>query len=238
MKRTLVLLTLCSTLTVTNAAPLKIVEVGAPAINCKFAASCILPVTDSTDHFSIGPTVGDAFLQSRTWPPGEVGTLADGLYGYEYRLDLRNLSGVTALPCIHQFEIDFGPVVQLDYDDDHEPDDVWVVTSGGVGSVRATSADRTGSKITFRFAPSVCAGASPGNGQSTFFFGLTSAKPPRPVVAHVFDDAGTVTDLSARAPEGISISPSSYWVLLVIVLFLVVGGSAWAVASERIRKRR
>ena len=193
MKKALLLLTLCSSLTLANAVPLKIVEVIAPAINCKFAASCVLPVTDSSDHFTIGPTEGDAFLQSRTWPPGEVGTLAEGLYGYEYRLDLRQLAGVTALPCIYQLEIDFGPIVRLDYDDDHEPDDVWVVVAGGLGSVRPTSADRTGGKITFRLAPAVCAGASPGNGQSTFFFGLTSERPPYPVVAQVFDNLGGVT---------------------------------------------
>ncbi|MGD2115954.1 MAG: hypothetical protein PVG07_12920, partial [Acidobacteriota bacterium] len=98
------------------AAPLDVVQVGAPAVNCVFDADCTIFVTDTTDHFTIGPTSGDAFLQSRTFPPGEPGTPAEGLYAYVYRLDLRQLAGITALPCIFELSLDFGPVTALDYD--------------------------------------------------------------------------------------------------------------------------
>jgi hypothetical protein len=181
--------------------PLTVATVGAPAINCKYDTDCTITVTDTADHFTIGPTVGDAFLQSRTFPPGQAGTAAAGLHGYLYRLDLRQLAGVTAIPCVSRLSIDFGPVEKIDYDDDGVKEHVFVVTAGGLGSVMPSSVDKQGRIITFFFGPPVCAGASPGTGQSTFFFGLTSARPPRHVTAEIIDTVGGTTILDARAPE-------------------------------------
>ena len=218
-----------------TAAPLDIVTVGAPAINCKFDTDCTITVTDSSDHFTIGPTSGDAFLQSRTWPVGEPGTAAEGLYGYEYRLDLRQLAGITALPCVNQLTIDFGPVSPLDYNDDGHFDDVWVVTSGGLGSVGPLSADKVGDSIMFSFNPPVCAGSSLGNGESSYFFGLTSTRPPRVVVAQVSDTLGDSIDLNARAPELPSrfvVTP--WWQLAVIItVLLIAGGVVWRVRKKK-----
>jgi hypothetical protein len=175
--------------------------VSAPAINCKFDAACTITVSDTTDHFTIGPTVGDAFLQSRTFPPGEAGTAAAGLHAFLYRIDLRQLAGVTALPCVSQLSLDFGPVEKIDYDDNGSKEHVFVVTGGGLGSVAPTAVDKQGRIITFSFSPPVCAGASPGAGESSFFFGLTSTKPPRHVTAEILDTLGGTTTLDARGPE-------------------------------------
>ena len=57
------------------AAPLTVVNVGAPAINCKFDPSCKITVTDTTANFTLPGTSGNAFLQSRTWPAGRPGTV-------------------------------------------------------------------------------------------------------------------------------------------------------------------
>ena len=180
---------------------LTIRNVSAPAINCKFDQDCKITVSDTTEHFTVGPTSGDAFLQSRTFPRGETETTAEGQYAYLYRIDLRNLAGVTALPCVNTFTIDFGPVAQLDYDDDGTPEHIFVVTSGGLGSVAPSSASQDGRIITFNFAPGVCAGSAPGNGQSSFFFGLTSNKPARQVTSQIRDSLGGTTSLDARAPQ-------------------------------------
>lgn len=221
-----------------TAAPLDIVTVEAPAINCKFDADCTITVTDSSDHFTIGPTTGDAFLQSRTWPPGEPGTAAEGLYGYMYRLDLRQLAGLTALPCINQFSIDFGPVAPLDYNDDGNDDDVWVVSSGGLGTVAPMSAEKTGDSITFSFTPPVCAGSSPGNGESSYFFGLTSTRPPRAVVAQVQDTLGGTTNLDARAPSllpRLFIKP--WWWLAIAVALVISAGLVWTARRKSAQTR-
>jgi hypothetical protein len=210
------------------AAPLDIVNVGAPAINCKFDNDCTITVADSSEHFTIGPTTGDAFLQSRTWPVGEAGTAAEGLYGYQYRLDLRQLAGITALPCVNSLNIDFGPMVQIDYNDDGNADDVWVVTSGGLGTVAPSSADKTGNTITFTFSPPVCAGPSPGNGETSYFFGLTSAKPARHVTARIWDTLGGTTDLDARAPQHtFTFVIPGWWWLAVLSALVIAGGFLW-----------
>src|SRR5215510_14210541 len=100
------------------AAPLDVVPVGAPAINCKFDTDCNITVSDTTANISLPGATGSGFLQSRTFPPGEPGTAAAGLQAYEYRIDLRNLTGVTAQPCISELRFDFGPVSPVDYDGD------------------------------------------------------------------------------------------------------------------------
>jgi hypothetical protein len=188
--------------------PLKIAHVGAPAINCKFDSDCKVTVSDSTDHFVLGGTNGDAFLQSRTFPPGQPGTAAEGHTAYLYRLDLTRLTGLTAAPCVNQLSIDFGPVISLDYDDDGSLEQVFVVTSGGLGTVAPSSAVKTGTTITFDFAPPVCCSSTgPGAGETSFFFGLTSAEPPRAVTAQVRDTNGSTIELAARAPEAAAPQP-------------------------------
>lgn len=183
------------------AAPLDVVTVGAPAINCKFDTDCKITVNDTVDHFVLPGGAGDAFLQSRTWPVGQAGTAAAGLHAYLYRLDLRQLTGILAVPCISQFRLDFGPVSLVDYDGNGNTDQVFVITSGGLGTVGLAGADKVGDQITFSFAPAVCAGGAPGNGETTYFFGLASAQPPRAVAAEATLTLGGTMALDARAPQ-------------------------------------
>lgn len=179
-----------------HAAPLTIVNVGAPAINCVFDPTCSIFVTDTTDTIALPGGAGTGFLQSRTFT-GQPGSPAAGLYGYEYRIDLREMMGITFVPCIDSLTIDFGPVVNtLDYNGDAAVgEEVYVVTMGGSGTVAPVSADQVGRRVTFRFGPPVCARAS------TYFFGLACTEPPREVTAQVHEIfLNTVLDLRARAP--------------------------------------
>ncbi len=229
MKRILPLCLALVTTAAAHAAPLKLVNVSFPDVNCKFDTDCTIYVNDLADHFMVGPTAGDAFLQSRSWPPGQPGTAGAGLHAYLYRIDLRNLAGLTALPCIHQMQIDFGAISQLDYDGDATLDDVFVGTGGGTGSVAPSSADKTGSTLTFNFSPGVCAGSSPGNGESSFFFGLASTAPPALTTATLSDTLGGSVTLQARAPQllvATQIGPEilEYLIYLLLALVLLVGG--------------
>ncbi len=188
--------------TAAAAAPLDVVTVVAPAINCKFDTACQITVSDSTAAIALPGATGSGFLQSRTFPPGESGTAAAGLFGYEYRIDLRNLTGVTAAPCVSQLRLDFGPIALVDYDGDGNTDQVFVVTSGGLGSVGLSAADQAGDRITFTFNPPVCSGSSPGHGETTFFFGLSSTQPVRNVTAQMTYTPGLGgLTLKARAPQ-------------------------------------
>jgi len=74
-----------------NAAPLKIANVAAPAINCVFSTSCSVRVKDTKEDFTLS-NGGKGVLQTRTFK-GADGSPAEGLLAYEYRLDLTDAVG-------------------------------------------------------------------------------------------------------------------------------------------------
>jgi hypothetical protein len=182
-------------------ASLAIVAVSAPAINCKFDTDCTIFVTDFVDHFTFPGATGEGFLQSRLFPVGEPGTAAEGLYGYDYRIDLRNLAGGTGAHCVSELRVPFGPIVPIDYDDDGNLDDVYVVTEGGLGTVLPSAATRVGVNIIFSFDPAVCSGVGGSEGETTFFFGLASARSDRAVKAWIDETMTGTVVLDARAPQ-------------------------------------
>jgi len=150
-----------------EAGPLTIVNVGAPAVNCVFNPSCTITVTDSIGNFTPPGDSGSARLQSRTYV-GVAPTPGAGLGGYDYRVDLTSVQGAVAANCVKALSVDFGPVVPLPYSPKGKFD-VFVVTSGGLGSVGLASAVQTGTKIVFTFSGGgVCPGAT------SYFFGLAS----------------------------------------------------------------
>ena len=183
-----------------QAAPLSVVNVSAPPINCAFDNSCTIVVNDTTAPINL-PGSGSGFFQSRTFR-GLPGSPAVGLYGYEYRVDLRNAVGITNIGCVSSVTINFGPVVStLDFNNDGaRSDQVFVVTGGGLGSVGIASAEQVGDQITFNFSSPICAGGSPGKGQSSFFWGLVSPRPPRFVTASITHTSGPTLNVQGRAP--------------------------------------
>lgn len=189
-----------------QAAALKIVHVGAPAVNCLFDPSCTITPSDSVGTFPLAGAVGTAKLQTRT-VKAKAGTPAAGRTIYMYRLDLRQAVGVASLPCVKNVKVAFGaPSSTIDYDKDGVGgDQVFVISSGGSGTIAPTAAVKTGSTIDFQFATPVCAGAAPGGGESSFFFGLASALAPAAVNATVIDTANLASAAPARAPKLLSV---------------------------------
>ena len=181
-----------------QAGALTVVEVAAPDVVCVFEGGCKVAVKDTSARIPLNFSAGEPFLQSRTFA-GAPGTPADGLTGYEYRVDLTTAGG--AVDCQLGLVVDFGPVVALPYKGGQKAD-VYVVTRGGTGSVGITSAEQTGSVIAFTFAKPLCVEPKASSGPSTFFFGLASAKPPHDVSAGMWG-IGTPAYivLDARAPE-------------------------------------
>jgi hypothetical protein len=193
-------LLLCLIPLAVEAAPLKVVNVSAPAINCVFNPPCTVMVHDSSDNIPMS-TGGTGFLQSRTYD-GATGSPAAGLFAYEYRIDLRNAVGATAISCIDWITISFGPVVStLDFNGDQKPDQVFVVTGGGIGSIGIASAIQSGSNIKFNFKSPICEGGSPGKGDSSFFWGLVSKTSPKFVTATLHETGGATHVVKARSPQ-------------------------------------
>jgi len=199
MKKLMFALLFCFTPLAIAAAPLKVVNVSAPAINCVFNSTCTVTVNDTTDNIAMS-TGGTGFLQSRTYK-GAAGSPAAGLFAYEYRIDLRNAVGAVAISCIDWMTISFGPVVSsLNYGGDAKPDQVFVVTGGGIGTIGIASAVQTGSNIKFKFTSPVCEVGTPGKGDSSFFWGLVSKTQPKFVTATLHEPGGATHIVKARAP--------------------------------------
>ena len=185
-----------------QAAPLSVVNVAAPGINCVFSPTkipnspppaCSVVVNDSIGTFTPPGDSGDARLQSRTYP-GTAPAPAAGDMAYIYRVDLNAGKGVTAANCVTKLALKFVPVVKLKYGPNGDSD-IFVITTGGLGSVKIASADQVGGTITFTFASPICPGAT------SYFFGLAS-KSVKPVAgkATVSFSLGGNTKTGDRVP--------------------------------------
>ena len=199
MKKLSMALLLCLTPFAVQAVPLRVVNVSAPAINCVFNPSCTVTVNDTSDNIPMS-TGGTGFLQSRTYT-GAPGAPAPWANVYEYRIDLLNAVGATAISCIDWMKIDFNEVAMLDFNGDTRPDQVFVVTGGGIGTIGLASAIQTGSSIRFNFTSPICEGGAPGRGDSSFFWGLVSKTPPKFVMATLHEAGGATHSIKARAPK-------------------------------------
>lgn len=185
---------------VAQAVSLKVVTVTAPDVNCVFDPSCKLTVTDTIGDIVIPALSGKAVLQSRTFS-GAAGAPGAGLTGYEYRVDLTQASTANDAACVTDLTVDFGPLVQLQYDKAGPNDDVYVINKGGLGTVGLFSADMTDNKITFVFDQPVCAAAEGAKGATSFFFGLAAKGAPTAVTASMGVPGSNPVDVKARAPS-------------------------------------
>ena len=208
---------------------LDIVEVSAPEINCVFDTDCTIVVDDDVDIFDFGggSWLRPGFIQSRVFPPGEPGTPGEDLVAYLYRIDLREaLNSVTPpVRCIEGFVVlsDFFPIARQDYDGNGTPDDVFVVTTGGLGNVAPIQAIKTDEgNLIFDFDPPLCP-QSPADGiegQSTFFFGLASAFPPQIVDGRMYSN-GYIARVVTRAPRFLILLRLRYAIMRLAGISLV-----------------
>ncbi len=175
-----------------RAATLKVVNVNAPAVNCVFDPGCKIVVSDTVGNLTFMPLGAGARLQSRTFA-AKAGTPAAGKTGYLYRVDLTNGAGFTE--CTAGLVINFGPVASLPYVQNSQAD-VFVITTGGLGSIGLKSAEQDGDVITFTFSDYLCAG------KTSFFFGLAATKPPVATTATLFGmGEPAFVQVNARAPQ-------------------------------------
>jgi len=103
-----------------------------------------------------------------------------------------------ATPCVESLRIRFGPVSTLAVTDSNgvvSTGEVFVVTSGGTGTVALASIQQTGQVITVNFGSSICPGSS------SLYFGFVSSNAPGSVVARVVLNNDDVLAVDARAPR-------------------------------------
>jgi len=165
---------------------LTVVEVNAPAVNCVFNPSCTIVVNDSLGYVPLPyiTTPKTAWLQSRTYT-GAANTPGAGKTGYEYRLSLTEAAG--SCDCLGGLILNFGPVAKLPYKN-NQLADVFVITTGGLGTISIKSAEKFGDVIQFEFSKKLCLSGGPDIKNTTFFFGLAAnaAPAPKPIAAQIF----------------------------------------------------
>ena len=183
-----------------QAQTLTVVEVNAPAVNCVFNPACAVTVDDSTGALAMPflTTPGTAWLQSRTYP-GAPGTPAAGKTAYVYRLSMTQAAGQA--DCVRGLVLNFGPVTKLPYAPGTQAD-VFVVTTGGLGTIGIASAQKTGNVIEFTFkGGGLCLSGGPDIKNTTFFFGLAAATPPMATNAHLWAvGSPPIYEVAARVP--------------------------------------
>ena len=193
-----------------QAGPLTIVNVNSPAVNCVFNPACTVVVADSLGTFVPPGDAGMARLQSRTYV-GAPGAPAAGLTAYVYRVDLTSATAAkpNAFNCVKQLILDIGPIAKLNYlppSPTHGPigADVFVVTTGGLGTIGLSSADQLGNVVTFTFTKPVCPkpliATAVIPGESSFFFGLAAKTAPKPSTAKLIYSLGGNAMTAARVP--------------------------------------
>jgi len=139
-----------------------------------------------------------AFLQSRTFS-GAAGTPAAGKAGYMYRISLTQAAG--SADCLGGLVLNFGPALKLPYAPDKLAD-VFVITSGGLGSVGVKSAERFGEVIVFELAKPLCLDGGPNLANTTFFFGLAADTPAMATSAQIFSSGNPpLYSVDARVPS-------------------------------------
>ena len=177
---------------------LQVVEVGAPAVNCVFQTDCTIPVTDTMGNI-LFPTIGagTAWLQSRTFA-GEAGAPGAGTTGYEYRISMTQASGSSE--CVVAFTLNFGPHKKLPYKN-NQLADVYVVTSGGLGTISVAKAERFGDVIEFTLSKPLCVDGPANIKNTTYFIGLAATAAPMHVSAHLAATGPTpIYSVDARVP--------------------------------------
>jgi hypothetical protein len=145
-----------------------------------FWGSPSVGVQDTVGSFGAGS------VQSRTYPPTTA-----GLHVAEYRVWVDAAAADTRVQSI---TVPLDGVQALAYRKG-ALDHVYVVTSGGIGSVGVDAVERRGRAVTLRFGD-----GGVGAGASSYFFGLCSSAPVQPATATVVDGAGGRYEVPVRAP--------------------------------------
>lgn len=182
-----------------SANPLKVVSIDGAAEACVFNTQCHVTVSDSTAPIAIQliATPGTTWLQSRTYVGG-AGSPGAGKTAYEYRVSFTQAAGVG---CVDGMVLNFGQIAQLPYKNGQLAD-VYVITTGGVGTVGIASADQTGDVIQFQFSKQLCVSPAPDQAATTFFFGMAATQSPMLVSAQLYGPGEPpIYAVGARAPN-------------------------------------
>jgi hypothetical protein len=178
-----------------------VVNTSAPQINCVFttASPCSVSGTDMVSTLPNGGKVQSRVFQSSPY------SAAAGKWVYEYRLIMTDAYSYGYPPYISGMSIwNWGTVSAHDYNfDGTATDQVFNITSGGLGVKGVASAYAWWGTTYFNLSAPVYAGSAPGYGESSYFFGLVSPYAPatKSATVQIDDISGGSATVNVYAPN-------------------------------------
>ena len=189
-----------------QAQSLKLLNVNDPGIYCRFSPDCHVAPVETSSSFTPTNLAAACVLQSRSFAGN--GMDAAGTYGYEYRIVLNNAGaqGDNFLT-VDSLTLHFDSPQSFAFGG-HASNQVWVVATGGPGSLAPGSASLSGTNIVVKFSPPIILVTKTNQSAGTYYFGMISTGQPRVTTAVVTGLAQTLPDapvpfeeeLPARTP--------------------------------------
>lgn len=167
-----------------TAGRLTVAEVSGQGVACVFTPACAVYPTDTYGVFKLFGDGGVGRLLTRTYS-GAAGTPAAGMTGYSYHLDMTAMMALGTPSCVERLTMDVGPLASLHYVKGGDAAEVFVVTSGGEGTIGISSATLSGRKLTITFDKPVCPTIGNKPGRDSLYFGFASKNPPVPAKAQL-----------------------------------------------------
>lgn len=174
------------------ATPLTIVQVQEHALACLLSANCVVNSTLTNSTFTLTGVAGNGVLHTRTAAVTAGVAAGETIYAYRVDMTAARQSATGGSVCVKNMTINFGPDSPLAYIPATAANgaisgDVFVISSGGPGTVGLASATRNGNAITFVFSTPICptmpAITHVAAGTSSFLFGLAAPTAPKAGVA-------------------------------------------------------
>lgn len=180
------------------AAPLTIANVGRSQANCDFDVACTAASTNTSANLQYYMQGATAQIWTRTLS-GQAGSAAAGKTGYEYQIDLSAVPVDGGSECIFGMLLGFPVLDQVNYSGNGSTD-LYVVTSGGSGTIAPTAASLAAPgllEIDFG-GEGICAS------QASMAFGLSSSQgsPATADIRLLQSGPIPILDVTARVPSG------------------------------------
>ncbi len=189
-----------------QAQSLKLLNVNDPGIYCRFSPDCHVTPVVTSSSFTPTNLAATCVLESRSFAGSGMDTA--GVFGYEYRIVLNNAGaqGDNVLT-VESLTLNFESPQYFAFGG-HASNQVWVVATGGPGSLAPGSASLSGTNVVVKFDPPVILATKTNQNTGTYYFGMISTGQPRVTKAIVTGSAQALPDapvpfereLPARTP--------------------------------------
>jgi hypothetical protein len=175
-----------------HAQSLQLLNTSYPGILCHFSGDCNVTLTSHSSSFDLTNLAVTCVLESRSFPGNSMD--AKGAYGYEYRVILNNNGERgTSYLTVDSLTLNFDSLQSFAFGQ-HASNQVWIVASGGPGSVAPGSVGIVETNVVVQFTPPLVLATLTNKSISTYFFGMASMSRPHITTAIISGSTQTPPD--------------------------------------------